>query len=117
MGAWEGQEMGREDYLGPHGLQTLAFTLKAVGSQLKAWSRGVMGMTLALECPHWSLHVLSGQEGNEADDRELHPQCLKKRVSDGMCTAAAGDATPRHRLGCLLAVPLNLLLQQFFHLS
>lgn len=38
-------------------------------------------MTLALECPPWSLHVLCGQEGKEADDRELHPQCLKKRVS------------------------------------
>lgn len=38
--------------------------------------QGSDGYHLGFGCLHWSLHVLSGQDGKEADDRELHPQCL-----------------------------------------
>ena len=59
-------------------LQILAFTPEVVGNQVRAWSRGVTDLSLALEGPHWSLmgwgwgkRLKTGRPAGE-----LHPQCL-----------------------------------------
>ena len=60
-------------------LQILAFTPEVGGgNQVRAWSRGVTDLTLALEGPHWSLMGLG--VGKEIEDREASwgaaSQCL-----------------------------------------
>lgn len=98
-------------------------------------------LTLALEGPHWSLHVSCGQEGEETDDREasrgaaspvpglarlILAELASVRVREGGRTRCSRSGFHRHPHGCHIGIsnlprskpksrlfPANLLLLQF----